>query len=311
MPWKKGNRLRAVSEQDASPEVYSVYAEIMQKLGVPRVNVLFQVYASYPGFLELHWKLFGPIVESGEFFQLAERLRADAYTRAHNYFVIANLRPQLDALHFTEGAKQELAGLIDLFAYNDPLLLLISAAQQQAFDGVIGTGHLALLPPTPGYFEKRPVLLEEESTEPDVRRVFEEFRQVYGLSMVSQDFRALARWPDFLRVYWELLQPLLASPLYRECQFGIHESAWTLARELPGTLELTLDQMTAAGMSEDDVASVVRLTQAFTRSLSSSLLNISIAKIGIEGGNHVQTVAKEKERVHSSVAGGSTPNQAA
>ena len=61
--------------------------------------------------------------------------------------------------------------------------------------------------------------------------------------------------------------------------------------------------MTAAGMGEDDVASVVRLTQAFTRSLSSSLLNISIAKIGIEGGNHVQTVAKEKEAgAHSSVS---------
>jgi hypothetical protein len=309
MPWKKGNRLHAIGEQDASPEVYSVYAEINRKLGIPRVSALFQVYASYPGFLSLHWKMFQPIVESGEFFRLAERLQADAFTRAHNYFEISNLCPQLDALHFSEGAKQELHRLVDLFAYSDPLLLLICAAQQQAFDGVVGSGKLAQLPPTPDHFEERPVLLDEESTEPDVRRVFDEFKRTYGLPMVSQDFRALARWPDFLGMYWNFLQPLLTSPLYRECQFRIQESAWSLTRELPGTLEMTLEQMMSAGMTEDDIASVVRLTQAFTRSLSSSLLNISIAKIAIEGGNHMESF--ERKDVPSSILEDSSPNRAA
>jgi hypothetical protein len=309
MPWKKGNRFHPVSEQDASPEILSIYAEIQAKLGVRHINVLFQVYASYPGFLGLHWKLFRPVVESGEFFKIADRLRADAYTRAHNYFEIANLRPQLDALHFSESARLELGSIVDLFVYNDPLLLLITAAQQQAFDGAIGTGRSATLPPAPANFDTRPVLIDEESAEIDVRHVFDEIRQLYKFPVVSHDFRALARFPDFLRIYWEFLRPLLASPLYQECQYGIHESAWTLARELPGTLEMTLEQMIAVGMSEVDVASVVRLTQAFTRGLSSSLLNISIAKIGIEGGNQVGPILKEQ--LQHLAAANSVPNQAA
>ena len=85
--------------------------------------------------------------------------------------MISNLRPQLEALHFTEGAKQELAGLIDLFAYNDPLLLLISAVQQ-AFDG--NQHRPSGTAPTDAVMnsEKRPVLLTK-SPPNHVRRVFE------------------------------------------------------------------------------------------------------------------------------------------
>jgi hypothetical protein len=309
MPWKKGNRLRAVSERDAPPDIEALYREIRQKLGVPHVNVLFQVYAAYPGFLALHWNMFRPIVESGEYFRVADRLRADAYTRAHNYFEISSLRPQLEALQFSEDAKADLGGVIELFLYNDPLLLLILAAQQQAFDGSVGSGCSALLPPTPNRFETAPVLVDENSAEANVRVVFEQIRHVHGVPVLSQDFRALARFPDFLRIFWESLQPLLASPVYRVCQSGITESAWSLARELPGTIEMTPEQLTAAGMSEDNIASVVRLTQAFTRGLSSSLLNISIAKIGIEGGNQIEAV--RKGRATSVTAREKMPNQAA
>ena len=106
-----------------------------------------------------------------------------------------------------------------------------------------------------------------------------------GMPVVISDLRALACWPDFLRAYWGLLHPLLLSPLYQECQFGIAETAWTLARELPGPFELTTAQMTEAGMKEDDITSIVRLTQAFSQGFCAALLNIALAKVGFEGGN--------------------------
>lgn len=281
----------------------------MQHLGVPKINVIFQVYASYAHFLPLQWQVLKPVLESGEFFQLADRLRADAYTRAHNYFDIANLTSRLDNLRFSDGAKQELGEVIDLFTYNDPLLLLITAAQQQAFDGPVGSGKPPVLPPSPQTFEKRPVIVDEESAEPEVRKVFEEMKQAFEIPVVLHDFSALARWPDFLRLYWEVLQPLLASPLYQQCQFGIQESAWNLARELPGSMELTIEQMTEADMTEDDISSVVKLTQAFNRGLSASVLNISIARIGLDGGNHVERPAKKEEL--TPVGNITPPNRAA
>ena len=308
MPWKKGNRLHAVSERDAPPHTRAIYEEIRQCLGVPFVSLLFQVYASYPGFLAAHWEMIRPVVASGEFFRLGERLRADAYTRAHNYFEIVNFCPELESLRFSDGAKQELNRAVDLFVYVDPLLLLIAACQQQAFDGVVGSGRPPAIPRQSGRFDIRPILVDDDSAEPGPRRTFDEIRQTTGLPFVTQELRALARWPDFLSAYWSFLQPLLSSPIYNECSFGIQESAWSLVKELPGSMEMPLDHMTAAGMSEDDIASVVRLTQAFTRGLSGSLLNISIAKIGIEGGNKVELSPREEQPEFEEE---STPNRAA
>ncbi len=306
MPWRKGNRLHAVTEQQAGPEIGSLYREIRTELGLPFVPLLYQVYGSYPQFLKLHWASFRSIAGSGEFLQLAERLRADAYTRAHNYFDITDISAKLIELEFSEGAERELKAVIEMFNFSNPLLLLISAAQQQAFDGPIGTGQASRSRPERSEFEVRPIFVAEDTEEAAPRRVFEALKHVQGLALVPLEMRALARWPDFLQLHWENLRPQLESPLYLECEFGIHESAWSLARELPGSMETTLDQMTAAGMSEEDVASVVRLTQAFTKCMSSTLLNGSIAKIAMEGGNRV-----ESGQMIAALQPFSTPDQAA
>jgi hypothetical protein len=74
-------------------------------------------------------------------------------------------------------------------------------------------------------------------------------------------------------------------------------------------MELTLEQMTEAGMSEDDVSSVVKLTQAFSRGLSASVLNISIARIGLDGGNHVERTPHKEEMTPTALS--TPPNRAA
>lgn len=285
MPWKKGNKIQLVREQDASPEIRAIYNELKEALGLNYVSVLYQAYAGFPRFLNLHWERLRGIVNSGQFFELAERLRADAYTRGHNYFEIPDLCARIQDLSFSPGAKQELSEAIEQFFYADPLFLMVSVAQQQAFEGPVGTVSDSSPPVFHPRFERKPIFVGDESASSEISNIFEEMKRDYGIPTVISDFRALARWPDFLRSYWSLLHPLLSSPLYQECQYGIRETAWSLAKELPGAFELTIAQMTEAGISEDDIASIVRLTQAFTRGLSGMTLNIAIAKIGVEGGN--------------------------
>jgi hypothetical protein len=302
MPWKMGNRLRLVREQDASPDIRAIFEEIKQTIGLPYIPIIYQAYASLPLFLVAHWERFRPVISSRNFFELGDRLRADAYTRAHNYFDIPDLCEQVQELRFSSGAKEELTETFEQFYYADPLLLLISAAQQQAFEGPTGSATVSSLPVHPE-FKTKPVFVDDESASPQVSKIFEETKKSLGLPVVISDVRALARWPGFLHSYWKLLEPLLASPLYQECQFGGLETAWAHARELPGPFELTVSQMTDAGMREDDIASVVRLTQAFTRGLSGSVLNISIAKIGLEGGNHSRQSSEEETEQATKPAG--------
>ena len=98
MPWKLGNRLRLVREQEASPDIRAIFEAIKQSLGLAYVPVLYQAYASLPLFLAAHWQRFQPVIGSRSFFNLADRLRADAYTRAHNYFDIPDFCQRVQAM---------------------------------------------------------------------------------------------------------------------------------------------------------------------------------------------------------------------
>src|SRR5262245_60986507 len=138
MPLKKGRPV-LIREHEATEDVKPIFNDIKEALGVPLVNVIFQAYAAHPKFLELHWKAAKPVVETHEFFTLAERLRAEAYTRMHNYFAIPDLCARMTDLSFSAGARHELTDVVELFNYNNPLLLLLAAAQMQAFDKTVGT----------------------------------------------------------------------------------------------------------------------------------------------------------------------------
>jgi hypothetical protein len=95
----------------------------------------------------------------------------------------------------------------------------------------------------------------------------------------------MARFPAFLDLYWDLLKRLLQSPVYQESQYGIQEAAWNLARELPGPVELSIEQLLDSGMKQEDIGSVARILDLFVKNLSGLLMNVAVAKIALEGGN--------------------------
>lgn len=285
MSWKKGNRLPVVTEAQAEGRTREIYDELKQALGVPHVNVIHQVYGGFPKFLDLHWRSFKPAVETARFFELADRLRADAYTRMHNYFEIPDLCAKTSSVQFSEGAQQELTRAVDLFTYYNPLLLLLVAGQLQAFEGPIGDPQAAREPSSPPAFDGAPILVNEEVTPQPIKKLYEEIKRTFGLPLVSTDYRAMARWPDFLRAYWELLKEISDSPLYQQCQNGIRETAWALTRELPGPIDMAVSGLEEMEIDEADISSIVRISDLFVHGFSSQTLNISMAKIALEGGN--------------------------
>lgn len=285
MPWRRGNKLKLVREPQAEGKIRDIYEDIKRSLGVPHVNVMFQAYAVYPRFLERHWTAMKPLVETQEFFDIADRLGAEAYTRAHNYFVIPDLDERLAQLSVSEAAREELARTAELFHYNNPPLLVVAAAQMQAFETPVGRGSEGHRPADHPVFTEKPITIEEDDAPTAVRNVYEDMRRVLGLPFVNTDYRAFARYPDFLCSYWEVLKPILQSPVYSESQQGMRESAWQVTRELPGRTELTASELIDDGMSDDEVSAVVRITDLFLRALSGLVLNVAVAKIGLEGGN--------------------------
>ncbi|MGI9103604.1 MAG: halocarboxylic acid dehydrogenase DehI family protein [Terriglobales bacterium] len=283
MAWKKGNRLRMVTEQEADAPTRCIYSEIKQGLSTPALHDFYPALAAYPQFLRLHWNLMRPVVTSRQFHGCAERLRADAYTRAHNYLRIPDLTARLPE---PDSSLPQLREAIEVFHHKDSLLLLLFSMQIQAMEAPVGKqihdAGAASKPPA-----EAPALVAESDAPASVRHTYEEIRRVLELPYVNAEYQAMARFPEYLNGYWELLKSLLQSPLYQEGLFAIQESAWELARELPGPLELSVDQLIAEGMQEQEIASIARILELFVKNLSGLVMNIAIAKISIEGGNQM------------------------
>jgi hypothetical protein len=290
MTWKKGNRLPMVSEAQAQGRTREIYAEIREALGLAHVNLLFQAYGGYPEFLDVFWRTFKPIIASGQFFEVGERLRAYAYTDMHNYFEVPDLCLEMTGLKFSEGAREELTEVTDMFLYTDPLMLLITVTLIQALEGPVGAAVEAKRAEHP-VFTRRPVMVDEEAAPNIIKQIYEDMKRTIDMPVVNSDFRALARWPDFLRALWNTLKPMLDSPVYQQALNGLRETAWGLSRELPGPVELSASTLQEAGVDEEEISSIVRITELFVRGLSKMTLNVAVAKIGLEGGNKVKAAA--------------------
>jgi hypothetical protein len=286
MRWRRGNRLKLVSDTDAPARTRVIFDEVRHALGVPVVPFLYQVYAAYPAFLERHWEAFRPAVESKAFFLLGDRLAAESYTRAHNYFAIRDMSPR-PALAEEWASPQPCLSLTQTLAYYqylDPLLLLTAAAQMQAFEGPIGqkqeTTEIAAHPA----FPTSPTLLPEGKAPVAIHRIWDERRRLVEIAFVSDEHRALAMWPAFYQEYWGALRELVQSPLYHDCQYRIGESAWGLARELPARIETNVPSLLEADLTEEDISSLVRINETVVHGLSGLVLDIIFAHIGCEGG---------------------------
>ncbi len=308
MRWKRGNKLPLVNEEDAPARTREIFAEIRHSLGLPSVPVLYKAYAAFPQFLELHWQAFRPAMQSRQFFILGARLAAESYTRAHNYFEIGALttyESRSDA-----SPQLPISQVLDYYQYVDPLLLVISAAQMQAFEGPVGESG-SLEPSNHPDFPVEPCLLDEEQASPAVQRTWHERRRILEAAFVSDEHRALACWPDFYSEFWPVLKSVLQSPIYADCQFRIGESALALATELPVRVETGVAQLLEAGMDGEELSSLVRINEAFMQAMTGLMLDVTFARIGCDGGTHAQSKVQEEPAHSSKKKKASSPTRAA
>lgn len=286
MPWKRGNRVKLLAEADAGGQTRETYGQIRHALGLPHVAAMHQALAVYPEFFQLHWQVFRPVLAASQFFALADRLRADAYTRAFNYFDV----PDLSAV-VAGNSRRELEELTQLLQYEDPTMLLIGAAQLQAFDGPVGKMEEPVVPAIHPVYVKSPEVAEKQHPPVSLRRVYEDLRHSLGTSFLSYEYRALARCPDFFARYAVALKEWIASPMYERIQHAIQETALALARELPHPVELIVSDLSNAGISAENIAAVMHISELFVHELSSLVLNVSLARIALEGGTEVRVPA--------------------
>lgn len=280
----KRHKLIAVKESQAEGETAEIYSEIKQSLGIPHVNMVFQVFAGFPRFLPLFWNAAQSMLGTREFFSGADRLGAEAYTRMHNYFAVPDFRGRIEELQFSPGAERELRDVVDLYHYNYPILLLLCAAQMQAFENpetsVRPATSLEYQPPQ----RDNVILVEEENAPAPTRRIYDDIKHIMDTPFLNTCYVNFGRWPDFLREYWDRLKPIMLTAQYRQHCGAIRDSALALAADLPQPLQLSISDMEQAGITRDDLNAIVQTTEFFVDLESKQTLNMAFTKIGLEGG---------------------------
>jgi hypothetical protein len=126
-----------------------------------------------------------------------------------------------------------------------------------------------------------------------VKRIYQEMKRTLNLPVVNTDYRAFARWPDFLREYWNALRPIVQAPSYREQQRALCESSESMAKEWEGLIDFGVEKMEQVDFGDREIESVLRTTQTFQNILSGLVLNVAAAKIGFEGGTTKTTTDRE------------------
>jgi hypothetical protein len=283
MPWKRGQRLHLVAPEDACLETAEVYAEMQAALGIPHIDKLHQAYGVHPEFLKAHWNEAQKIVGSEQFFSCADRLAADAYTRAHSYLSVPDLDGELEAVKVSAASREEIRQCLDLFHRRSTYSMLLCAWQRRAFDGPVGEGA-AIEREAIRKDPHLPIIMRSDSMPPTTKKTLEEVRKRNEDPALDDFYFAISRWPDLLQDFWRGIQKEMASPMYSNCKQEVRAYAAELCGELPGPLELTTVQLLEV-MDEAEIGSMVRITEAFERSYSTLVLNVAWTKIGIEGGN--------------------------
>jgi hypothetical protein len=281
MAWKRRKKPQMVPEIGAPGEVQAIYTEIRNTLRVPQIDIFFEIFAGYPGFLPAFWESARPVVKTAEFFEFAQRTGAEAYTRVHSYLTVPALGMRGKP---GEEARQAISRVCDLFQYSNPVLLLLSATLLHGLESS-GRGGLQGRTPRETSIPEAPLIILEEEASPAIRKIYDDVRRTLETPFLTCDMRALANWPDFLKEYWGALKPSLSGPVYRQTRAALRETAWSFAGELPGRMELSTGRLEELGMEEDEITEVVRSADGMLNVYSGASLNIAFAKIGLEGGN--------------------------
>ena len=198
------------------------------------------------GVLEAVWPQLAPSVDTAGFLGSALYMADMALEAVYE----PELSPQsLLGGALTDGDLERLLGVLDVFHWVQPQLLLLCAALAEAQDAPAVGGQGRLAPRETSERERAHLTTEVELASPGAGPL-PEVAKLLQLPAPPELYRAVAVWPGYLEAAWEELQHLVAYPLFRQRGRGLYyygrSSSRFLAQPLRANPEST-DGLGCAG----------------------------------------------------------------
>lgn len=281
--------VRPVPEHRADEELSALYRDLKTTLGVPWVGVVTQAFAHYRPFFVEAWRQFRPTAASAYFGGAGEELRQLAGREMSSAFDIPSQRPALEAAGYSDREMAQIAGTLDLFDQGNPkYLLLATVIRASLAEGRSLGGNRArtgaqseAAGKTASPVGATPVMIEEHHAFGDLRHLYGDMKAALELPFINSDYKAMARWPSYLRLAWESLQPRLHEPAYMEARVRLHTRAVDLLDELPYPYALDKETAVRLGHAAADVEPLTRTAELFQWLLSGLMLNVSYFRLAL------------------------------
>lgn len=256
--------IHPVPEYAASGRLVDVYARTKRGLGVPWMGVVTMAFAHYRNFYECLWRAFEPVAQSGAFNDACEALRQTAEHEAAGFAQ----RPLIDILlarGYTAQDLDEIRACNEIFSDGNMPYVLMATRARMLLEGMEWPGNQATVSASrPNQVQPKPILIEPHHADDTLSRIYDDVRSTLGLPFVNTDYRAFARWPSYFTRAWATLKPTVQSAAYEPAVFRVHNTAISLAGNLPNPTGLTPRQLSNAAEEDaslDEVLAVVRLFQ--------------------------------------------------
>ena len=231
-------RMRELSEDDATGSIAEIYEEIKEYYAAPYVSSLFRHLATYPGLLEWIWKITLPVFQTGLIQNIGWK-RVD----------ISALKP------LTPLSSEELANLaIDsvsksiiietclTFTRVSPINLIFAGCMNHLLldKRLVRSGLNKNEFPLPSCLSPLPKMLPWEDMSESELAVINIFSTTLaGETFIPGIYRILARWPLYLQHVASELGPLLHDPVILDACETLADKVFYSASEILGNLDLT------------------------------------------------------------------------
>ncbi|MEM2899917.1 MAG: halocarboxylic acid dehydrogenase DehI family protein, partial [Thermoplasmata archaeon] len=277
---------RFLDENDAKGDIFAIYHDIKDTLGVRFVPDIFRYLGVYPSFLTHAWPMIKEIVGSRDFEERADELR-------HN---TTKLIDGFDRKEYHEKVKnsvgvnelKDIDDALSLFYYVDPKLCLILIPIERALSehGVkhYETSERVLETPLFSYNWKKKIheteisFVEEEEARGKVKEIYNDIKSTEGLKFVSRDYLSLGKWSGYLASAWTSLKKHINSENYISTVAKVREYAVELTDdyEIPIEVEKIKAWEKAWGVSNEDVEDIRYAMLEFSEYLPKLTTNITI-----------------------------------
>lgn len=225
---------RAYEENEVTPEIRRMYANIRNGLDLPFVPTVIKLSAGIPQYLKVVWKDLENVVCSREFDAAARALQEVAHSTAvSGGWTFSDQPGLLAAEKFSNADIRVIGGIIGLFARATAQMGLFSRLMQRGYSGgqkgrVTHTKQVSALSQM-----VRVHVPNEREASLRVWLIYSDIKKTTGAKNVMSLYRVLSPYPGYLASAWLDSKRLLADRSFIEAHEDLDRRARALLTGLP------------------------------------------------------------------------------